>query len=310
MRYVFMGTPRFAEIILRDMIQAGRPPVGVMTQVDQPAGRGRVLTPSQVKKLALEYDLPLRQPEKIGDKTRAWIKEQNPDICIVAAYGKILAKATLEVAPFGCINAHGSLLPKYRGAAPIARAIINGEKQTGVTIMHVDEGSDTGDIISQKAIPIEPDETQGTLFDKVAHLSGPLLIQAMDDLEAGAASRIRQQDTGIEPTYAERLTKTDGRIDWNWPAQRIVDLVRGTNPWPGAFSTLRGQTLKVLEAEIGQGQGAPGELLDIQKDGWLIGTGQGAICLKTVQLEGRRAIPCYDCAQGLHLQSGQRLGDE
>lgn len=310
MRYIFMGTPRFAAILLKDMTDAGRPPVGVMTQIDQPAGRGKKLTPPPVKLLAQKFDLPLLQPAKIGDNTRAWMKSLEPDICIVAAYGKILAPATLALAPHGCINAHASLLPRYRGAAPAAWAIINGETETGVTIMHVDEGSDTGDVILQESLPIALDDTTGSLLDKIAHRSGPLLIRAMDELAAGTALRIRQDDMGIEPNWAPRLTKKDGWIDWTRSARSIANQVRGTQPWPGAYTSVSDKTLKILEAcEAPHVSGAPGEVLNVVPEGMHIGTGQGALLLTRVQMEGRRAMPCFDCMQGVRLEKGQRLGD-
>lgn len=311
MRYIFMGTPRFAEIILAALIDAGRPPVGVMTQIDQPAGRGQVLTPPPVKVLAEQHGIPIRQPAKIGEPTREWMRSLTPDICVVAAYGKILTRETLDVAPFGCINAHASLLPKYRGAAPVAWAIINGEKETGITIMHVSEGQDEGDIIYRQAMAIGPEDTCATLSEKLAAMAGSLLIKAMDELEAGTAPRIPQSDLDEEPTYAPKLNKDDGLIDWNRSAEKIANLVRGTSPWPGAYTGVECRMLKVLEAEVVPVcGGAPGEVLSIEKDGLVVATGENALRLITVQMEGKRALPSFDCAQGLRLKPGQKLSDD
>lgn len=307
MRYIFMGTPGFARIILQDMIDAGRPPVGVMTQVDQPAGRGRKLFPPPVKQIALDYGLPILQPAKIGDGTRAWMKELAPDICVVAAFGKILTRKTLDLAPFGCINAHGSLLPKYRGAAPINWALINGDEKSGVTIMHVSLGQDEGDIIFKQEVTIEPDDIVSTLGMKIAHLSGPLLIKAMDALENGTAPRIRQSDLVQAPTFAPKLKKCDGRFEWDWPAKKIARLIHGTNPWPVAYTCIQERTLKIYEAQVVEEKGEPGEIITINKKGMVIATGEGALQLGKVQLEGKNIIDSYDCSCGLRLKAGEKV---
>jgi methionyl-tRNA formyltransferase len=315
MRYIYMGTPRFAAIILEDMIQAGHPPVGVMTQVDQPSGRGRKVTAPPVKLVAEKYGIPVRQPAKIGEPTRDWMRSLDPEICLVAAYGKILRTETLYLAKHGTINAHGSLLPLYRGAAPIAWALINGDEKSGVTIMHVDEGSDTGDVIISKAIPIASDETAGSLFEKLAKLSGPLFIEAMELLAAGTAPRIKQSDMDIDPVIAPKLTKETGNIDWTWSADKIVNLVKGTNPWPAAQATMNERRIKILAAEAVQietdeepGE-EPGTVVAVDKEGVVIAAGEDAVRLKQVQVEGKRAMGAFDCACGQRLSLGDRLGN-
>lgn len=310
MRYIFMGTPRYAEIILEHLVQAGKVPVGIMTQPDQPAGRGKALTPPPVKVLAGKLGIPVRQPRKIGDPTREWMRSLNPEICVVAAYGKILTKATLDMAPHGCINAHASLLPKYRGAAPIAWVLINGDKETGVSIMQIDEGMDTGDVIAAQSIPIMGIDNCRSLAERLARLAGPMLEKVMDDFEKGTVRRIPQSEFEGEPTNAPCLTKKDGNINWNNSSDKVINWIRGMNPWPSAFTTIDCKMLKIFGAEKIDlcPDAVPGTVLSIEKDGVVVAVKDGAIRLIEVQLQGKKVIRSYDFANGYRLKPGKVLG--
>ncbi|MGB3959281.1 MAG: methionyl-tRNA formyltransferase, partial [bacterium] len=275
MRILFMGTPEFALISLEKLIEAGEEVVGVITQPDRPRGRGRRVTASPVKAFAQEKAIPVYQPERLKDgEVLEKLAGFAPDLIVVVAYGKILPREVLELPPLGCINVHASLLPRYRGAAPIHWAIIRGEGVTGVTTMYIDEGMDTGDIILQEEVPILPEDNAGTLHDKLAHAGARLLLDTVARIKAGTAPRIPQPEEGV--SYAPPLERTDEILDWNRPARQLWFQVRGLNPWPGAMTYWQGEILKVWEVSPlkGDGDAAPGEIIAVDKqEGILVGTG-------------------------------------
>ena len=236
MRVVFMGTPDFAVGTLKALIDAGHEVIGVVTQPDKPKGRGKTLMPTPVKEVALRHQIPVYQPKKVREEKFAeTLRKLAPDVIVVAAFGQIITKEILEIPRFGCINVHASLLPAYRGAAPIQWAVINGEKESGVTIMQMDEGLDTGDMIDKVVVPLAEDETGGSLFDKLSQAGARLCVKVLKDLEEGKAVREKQPEES--PTeYARMIKKEDGRIDWTRPAAEIERLIRGMNPWPSAYT--------------------------------------------------------------------------
>lgn len=311
MRYVFMGTPEYAQIILDDLVEAGHPPVGIMTQCDQPAGRGKIITAPPVKNMCKKYDFPVRQPRKIGEETREWIRSLKPDICLVAAYGKIFTEETLTTAPYGFINAHASLLPKYRGAAPLSWAIINGEKETGISIMQIDSGMDTGDVLLQQSIPIDNLDTCGTLAIKLAKLGAPMFLQVLDEIERGNVNLVPQSEFNVEPSYALPLKKQDGLIDWEQDAFMILRRIRGTHPWPGAFTYIDSRLLKIIHAEPVdlecEPRTLPGTIIRVEKAGLVVAATKGALRLMEVQLEGKKVMPSYQFAMGQRLEPGKCL---
>ena len=309
MKIVFMGTPDFAVPSLQGLIDDGHEILAVYTQPDKPVGRKQVLTPPPVKALALEHGLPVYQPTKMRDGTvAAQLRELAPDLIAVVAYGRILPKEILEIPPYGCINVHGSLLPKYRGAAPIQWAVIDGEKESGVTTMQMDAGLDTGDMLLKTVVPLDEKETGGSLFDKLSKAGADLLLKTLDALENGT---VTPQKQGESPTaYAKMLTKDMGAIDWNRPAKELERLIRGLNPWPSAYTKLNGKTLKIWAADVcGQtGEKAqPGTVLKAEKDEFLIQTGEKILSVKELQLEGKKRMDTAAFLRGCHLEKGMIL---
>lgn len=310
MRILFMGTPEFALISLEKLIEAGEEVVGVITQPDRPRGRGRRVTASPVKAFAQEKAIPVYQPERLkGGEVLEKLAGFAPDLIVVVAYGKILPREVLELPPLGCINVHASLLPRYRGAAPIHWAIIRGEGVTGVTTMYIDEGMDTGDIILQEEVPILPEDNAGTLHDKLAHAGARLLLDTVARIKAGTAPRIPQPEEGV--SYAPPLERTDEILDWNRPARQLWFQVRGLNPWPGAMTCWQGEILKVWEVSPlkGDGDAAPGEIIAVDKqEGILVGTGKGLLRLEVVQPAGKRRMTASDFARGYGVKEGLFFG--
>ena len=252
-RIMYMGTPDFAVPPLAAMVNAGFDVVGVVTQPDKPKGRGKALMPTPVKEEALKYNIPIFQPEKVrAQEFVDVLTEINPDIIVVAAFGQIIPKVILELPKFGCINIHASLLPKYRGAAPIQQAVIDGEKESGVTIMKMGMGLDTGDMISKIVVPIEKEETGGSLFDKLADAGAELLIKTLPSIFDGTAVYEAQPEESPTP-YAAMITKQMGLMDFTKSAEVLERLVRGMNPWPSAYTCLNGKTLKVWVSEVEKG---------------------------------------------------------
>ncbi|MDB5096249.1 MAG: methionyl-tRNA formyltransferase [Cyanobacteria bacterium RYN_339] len=308
---LFMGTPAFAVPTLQAMLDAGWPIAGVVCQPDKPAGRGQKLTPPPVKELALAKGLPVFQPDRVR-KNPEFIEQLRAldlALIVVVAYGKILPQELLDLPRHGCLNLHGSLLPKYRGAAPIQWAIIRGETVTGVTLMRMDVGMDTGDMLATAELPIGPDDTTATLFPKLAEVGAKLAIERIPDWVAGTLPPIPQAHD--QHTMAPMLAKDTGRLDWTRPAKELGDLIRGVTPWPGATTELLGQPLKIAAARPEAGGGAsPGTLLGLDADGWRVATGDGVLLLTMVQTPGKPARAAADVARGWReLAAGVRLGE-
>lgn len=304
MRIVFMGTPDFAVPCLQRLLEDGHEVPAVFTQPDKPVGRHAVLTPPPVKQLALSHGIPVYQPTKMRDGTAAaLLRELAPDCLVVVAYGRILPQEILDVPPRGCVNIHGSLLPRYRGAAPIQWSVIRGETVTGVTSMFMDAGMDTGDIIDTLTTPIGENETAGELFERLAPLGARLLSTTLAAIADGTVTRHPQNDA--EATMAPMLEKAMGRLDLTRPAQELHNQVRGMNPWPGAFCTAGGKTLKIHETRVAAGSGAPGTLLCA--DPVTVACGEGALQLVTVQPEGKPRMAAEAWLRGARLSQGARL---
>lgn len=309
MKVLFMGTPDFSACILKKIIQAGHEVIGVVTQPDKEKGRGKTISFPAVKELAISYDLKVYQPVKVREAGFVqMIREMNPDVIIVAAFGQLLPKDLLDIPKFGCINVHASLLPKYRGAAPIQFSIINGEKETGITIMYMDVSLDTGDIILQDKIPITNQDTGGSMHDKLAILGADLMIKALTQFEDGTALRIKQDDE--KATHVKILHKEMGNIDFTKPAIEIERLIRGLNPWPSAYTNLDGKTLKLWSASVEPSniQAEPGEIVEVKKDAIAVKTGDGLLILQELQLEGKKRMLADAFLRGNPISVGTKLG--
>lgn len=309
MKVLFMGTPEFAVHTLKEIIQAGHEVIGVVTQPDKVKGRGGKISFPEVKEAALEYNLPIYQPVKVREPEFIQkVRDLNPEVIVVAAFGQILPKELLDIPPYGCINVHASLLPKYRGAAPIQAAIIDGEKETGVTIMYMDVGLDTGDMILQEKIKISEEETGGSLHDKLATLGAKLLVKALAKLEDGTAIRTPQDND--QATYVKMLDKEMGNIDFSMPAEQIERLIRGLNPWPSAYTKINGKTLKLWKAKIVecQSDAKPGEIIEVDKDSFVVMTGKDALAILEVQLEGKKRLLSSEFLRGYKVEKGTILG--
>jgi methionyl-tRNA formyltransferase len=304
-----MGSPEFAVPTLEALLRT-QDVVAVVTQPDKPTGRGQALQPPPVKEAALRAGVAVLQPERLGGDrgaaARAELAALAPELIVVAAYGKILPRAVLDIPPRGCINVHGSLLPRYRGAAPIQWAVIRGERETGITIMRMDEGMDTGDMLLKRSVPITDEDTAGTLEAKLAPLGAELLVEALQRLEEGTLAG-EPQDPALA-TLAPRLTKDHGRVDFTRPAREVRDLVRGVDPWPGAFTLLRGERLALFAPRLVSGGGAPGTVLGADRDGLLVACGEGAVGLRELQLPGRKRLPAAAFLAGRPLPPGTVLG--
>lgn len=310
MRVIFMGTPDFSVGILSGLVKAGHEVCLVVTQPDKPKGRGNALQFPPVKEEALALGLEVFQPKRVREAEQiAHLREKEPEIIVVAAFGQILPKELLELPRYGCINVHASLLPKYRGASPIQWAVLDGEKESGVTIMQMDEGLDTGAILAQKKIPLAPDETAGTLFDKLSALGTSLLIETLPRIEGGTIIPTPQEDT--KSTHTAKIEKGMGKIDWSRSAEELERWVRGLSPWPSAYTFLNGKTLKVWRAEVSSEAGAlpavPGAVL-AEKDALLVRTGDGILKITELQLEGKKRMEAGTFLRGFHIAPGERLG--
>jgi methionyl-tRNA formyltransferase len=312
LRVIFMGTADLSCDSLQALLKSpGCQVVAVVTQPDRPKGRDLKFQPSPVKVLALRAKLPILQPERARDEAFASaIRDLRPDLIAVAAYGQILPQRLLDLPRFGCLNVHTSLLPKYRGAAPIQWAILNGDAETGVTIMKMDAGLDTGDILAQAKTPIHPEDNSETLHGRLAGLGAELLVKTITDYVAGRVSSRPQPAEGV--SYASKIKKQDGHIDWTQPAHAIWNRVRGLVPWPGAFSYLRGQPqphlLKIWQAEVVERSGPAGEILQADKTGIVVGCGQDALKILNLQREGGRRLSTQEFLAGHPLLPGLKLG--
>ena len=304
MRIFFFGTPEFAVPSLRKLLEEGCEVVSVVTQPDRVKGRGHLLARPPVKELALSKGIPVMQPADI--KSPDFLEELaglRPDAIAVVAYGKIIPPSLLRLPPLGCINVHASLLPHYRGAAPIQRAIINGEVKTGITTMLMDEGLDTGDILIQEETEIRQEDNAYTLSLRLSGIGASLLPKTLDGLSNHSLQPMPQ--TG-KPSYAPPLRKDEGKIHWSFPARKIVDLVRGTYPWPGAYCYLMGERITILRANaVGQDSGSvPGRIEKAGENELHIATGKGILSMLEVKPEGRKSMPASDFARGRHLREG------
>lgn len=310
MRILFMGTPDFAAAVLDRLGRTEHEIVGAVSQPDKPRGRGHKLMPTDVKLKAQELDIPVYQPETLRNKAfLPELEKLNPDMIVVAAYGKLLPHYIIDFPKYGCINVHASLLPKYRGAAPIQWSIINGEEKTGVSIMRMDYGLDTGDIVSMVETPIGEYETSEQLFDRLAVIGAELLVETVDEIGNGTASYTKQNDD--EHTYAPMIDKKTGIIDWYRGAREISKLICGMNSYPLAQTTYKGKALKIADAEVtSDGSGRPGEIIGLVKNkGLLVSCGEGALYLKNVQFEGSKRMYVEDYARGHAIESGIILGE-
>lgn len=317
MRVLFMGTPDFAVPTLQALIESEHEVVGVVTQPDKPKGRGGKMQYSPVKELAVEAKLPVYQPDRVRDEAFLFeVRRLYPDVIVVVAFGQILSKEILEIPEYGCLNVHASLLPKLRGAAPIQWSVIQGDKESGVTIMQMDEGLDTGDILMTRRCPLEEKETGGSLFERLAAFGGPMILKVLEDAQAGNLHPIPQKDE--EHTYAKMLTKAVGEMDFTKSAVELERLIRGLNPWPSAYTHLHGKMLKVWEADVipwqelseEQQSSKPGMILTVEKDSFTVQTGEGALRLLTVQLEGKKRMDVAAFLRGYSLKEGEFLGKE
>ncbi len=331
MRVVFMGTPDFAVDALVAIIKAGHEVAAVVTQPDKPKGRGKEVQMTPVKVCAQRHGIPVFQPVKIKEPEAVEaLRGYGADIFVVAAFGQILSEEILEMPKYGCVNIHASLLPKYRGAGPIQWAIINGEKITGVTIMQMDKGLDTGDMLFKAKVEIDPDETADTLHDKLAAAGAGLIVEALAKIEAGDVTPVKQNDE--ESCYAKMLHKSMGKIDWNMEADKLDCLIRGLISWPGASTVYRGKTLKIWQGEVvseemsavgmppgqesaagngmtGQGDEAPGTVVRVDKDAFYVQTGRGVLKVLSVQPEGKKRMAVKDFLLGYPVKPGDKFGE-
>ncbi|MFG3454404.1 methionyl-tRNA formyltransferase [Stutzerimonas stutzeri] len=293
MRIVFAGTPEFAAQHLQALIDAGREVIAVYTQPDRPAGRGQKLMPSPVKQLALQHNIPVHQPQTLRDPAaQAELASLQADLMVVVAYGLILPQAVLDMPRLGCINSHASLLPRWRGAAPIQRAIESGDAESGVTVMQMEAGLDTGPMLLKVHTPIAPDDTGGSLHDRLAALGSNAVVEAVSALEAGTLAGEIQDDSLA--TYAHKLNKDEARIDWTRPAVELERRVRAFHPWPICQSTLDGAAVKIHAAEPGTGHGVPGQIIDADKNGLDVACGEGSLRLTRLQLAGGKPLAFSD----------------
>ena len=308
MRVVFMGTPDFSVPALENIAKKYEV-VAVVTQQDRPKGRGHKMQYTPVKEKAIELEIPVYQTKRVKDHEFVDIlKTLKPDVIVVIAFGQILSKEILELPKYGCINVHASLLPKYRGAAPIQWAVINGDKKSGVTTMYMAEGLDTGDIIDTSEIVLDEKETGGSLFDKLADLGGKLILNTLDKLETGTATRTRQDDA--RSTYAGKITKELGKIDFTKPAAEIERLIRGLNPWPSAFTYMDDKMLKIWNADVLEEtvEEDPGTITEVNKKFIKVATGEGYLLLEEIQLEGKKRMNVTSFLNGYNF-TANKLGN-
>lgn len=309
MRIIFMGTPDFAVGVLQAIIEAGHEVVAVYTQPDKPKGRGKTMQFPPVKVQALSCQIPVYQPEKVRDEAVVeQMSKYQPDVIVVVAFGQILPESILKLPPLGCINVHASLLPKYRGAAPIQRVIMDGETVSGVTTMYMAKGLDTGDMIDKIEVPIDPKETGGSYHDKLMEAGARLCVSTLQQIEQGTAKRIPQDDS--LSCYAHMLNKAMGELDFHQPAVKLDCLIRGLNPAPSAYSYIDGKLFKIFEADVteSESQSEPGTVIAVDKQSFTIQCGAQALRIKTVQLEGKKQMPVSAFLLGYKITAGMRLG--
>lgn len=309
MKIVYMGTPDFAVAPLEAIIKAGHQVTAVVTQPDKQKGRGKEVQMTPVKECALRHNIPVLQPTKIKEKEAVeQLREYPADLFVIAAFGQLLSEEILTMPPLGCVNIHASLLPAYRGAAPIQWAILNGEKETGVTIMQMEKGLDTGDMLLKKVVPIEVKETGESLHDKLMEVGAELIVEALPLIEAGKITPKKQDDS--KSSYASRLNKEMGRIDWGKEAVELERLVRGLNSWPSAYTSYRGKTLKIWEADVIEERSGklPGEIVRVGKDFLDVACKKDSLRIFSLQLEGKKRMAVKDFLLGYEIEQGMTLG--
>lgn len=319
MRLVYMGTPDFAAAALEAIIAAGHEVVAVVTQPDKEKGRGKAISMSPVKECALKYNIPVLQPKRIRNaESVEELKQYEADVYVVAAFGQILTQEILDIPEYGCINIHASLLPAYRGAAPIQWAILDGLKETGVTIMQMDAGIDTGDILMQEIIPIEDTDTGESLFDKLSELGAKAIVKALPMIERKELTPVKQDDS--KSNYAKMLSKDMGRIDWTWDSDKIERYVRGLNSWPSAYSYINGKQLKIWKSEAAESNAdvagtvssnaeVPGTVIAVDKKSFTVACGSGALKITELQLEGKKRMDVMSFLLGYSIKVGDKLGE-
>ena len=310
MRVIFMGTPDFSVGTLQALIDAGHEVVLAVTQPDKPKGRGKSMQFPPVKEAALEHGIEVYQPRRVREpECVEYLRSFDADIIVVVAFGQILPKEILEMPKYGCVNVHASLLPKYRGAAPIQWAVINGEKVSGVTTMRMDEGLDTGDMILKEEVVLDEKETGGSLFDRLSGVGAKLCVRTLEAIEDGTAIYTKQDHAAA--TNTTLIKKQFGIIDWNKPAAEIECLIRGLNPWPSAYTYLNGKTLKIWAAAVKDetSDKEPGELTEVTKHSVGVQTGDGILMLEEVQLEGKKRMSADAFLRGNALSEGMKLGE-
>lgn len=299
-----MGTPDFASGALEALIEAGHEITAVYTQPDKPKGRGKEVQMTPVKEVALKHNIPVYQPVRIKNAEEVEVLRGIPaDIYVVAAFGQILSQEILDIPKYGCVNIHASLLPKYRGAAPIQWAVIDGEEKTGVTIMQMNAGCDTGDILYTKEYVLDPKETGASLFDKLMVLGAKAIVEALPLIEAGKLTPVPQNDA--EATHAAKLTKELGKLDFNKSAIELERLIRGLNSWPSAYTSFRNKQLKIWEAEVVDALGIPGTIVAVDKESFTIATGEGGLRILSLQLEGKKRMDTKDFLLGYPVTIGE-----
>lgn len=310
MKVIFMGTPDFSVGTLEALIEAGHEVALVVTQPDKPKGRGGKMQYTPVKEVAVAHNIPVYQPKRIREpECIEELRKYNADIMVVIAFGQILPKEILEMTPYGCVNVHASLLPSYRGAAPIQWAVINGEKVSGVTTMQMNEGLDTGDMLLKVEIPLDEKETGGSLHDKLAEAGARLCVETLDALKAGTVTPEKQGDSPT--TYAKMLDKHMGKIDWKMSAKEIERLIRGLNPWPSAYTRWNenDKGMKIWEAEVAEGQTdkAAGTVVEVAKDGFFVQTGDGLLKITSLQIPGKKRMDAAAFLRGYQMETGTVL---
>ncbi len=301
-----MGTPQFAVPPLHALVEAGHEIAGVVTRIDKPAGRGRNVAAPPVKAAALQWGLPVYQPKRVRDPVFIdSLRKLAPDVIVVAAYGQILPKEVLALPKYGCINIHASLLPAYRGAAPINWAIISGDKETGITIMQMDEGMDTGAVLVQESLPIGPADTTGTLTEKLSALGARLITKTLPLVQSGMLKPMVQD--GSKASMAPLLKKEDGLIDWTLTAVEIHNRIRGLSPWPGAYTFLDGKMVKIIASETVAGSGEPGRLYGKNSKTLEVGTGRDLLRISVIQSEGKKPMAAADFLRGHRGIEGKKF---
>ena len=310
MRTVFMGTPDFAVGTLEALLDAGHEVAAVVTQPDKPKGRGKNMQASPVKEAALAHDLPVLQPKRVREEAfLQQMEEIAPEVIVVVAFGQIIPKRLLDLPRYGCLNVHASLLPEYRGAAPIQWAVVDGRKKSGVTIMQMNEGLDTGDILAVCETELTPDETGGSLFDRLSSMGAELLVKTLPKLGTGELTPVPQPAESPN-AYARMITKQDGRIDWTADASSIERLIRGMNPWPSAYTGRKGKMLKIWRAGVRSedSSAAPGTVCQAGKDGLIVQTGRGQLQILELQAEGKKRMTADAFLRGNAVEPGEILG--